>query len=115
MGLSHKGRAEANQTASRNAESHTHPVAFAHIHGLHLALAVSHQLGDSALVFARNIDGHQFIWLVNLAVNNLGNHLWLTYRELKAFATHGLNQHGERHFTAALNFPSIRTLSRKHA
>src|SRR5699024_6936680 len=91
------------------------PVAFAHVHGLHLALAVCHQLGHSTLVFAWNVNGDGLIRLVYLAINNLGNNLWLTHGELKALTTHGLNQNRQSHLATALNFPGIWALSWQYA
>src|SRR5699024_9283730 len=114
-GFSHESGAETDQATRWNTEGHAYPVAFAHVHGLHLALAVCHQLSNSTLVFARNIDGYHFIRLMNLAINNLSNNLWLTHGQLKAFTTHGLNQNRQSHLATALNFPCVRALSRQNA
>ena len=114
-GLGHELGAEADEATGRNAEDHAYPVALAHIHGLHLALAGGQQLGDSTLVLGRGVNGEDLVWLVGLAVDFLGHNLRLANRQLEAFAAHGLNKHGQRHLATALDLPSVGALGGQHA
>ena len=78
-------------------------------HGLHAALALSHQLGDRAEVFLGDINGHTFHGLAAHAVDGLGDDLRLTNGEFEAFTAHLLNKNCQSEFATSLNFPRIGT------
>ena len=84
-------------------------------HVEHGTLALAEERGDVANEFVRSIDCDVLHWLVEFAVDHAGDDLGLTDGEFEAFATHGFNQNGELEFTAALNFPGIRSLGRENS
>ena len=60
-----------------------------------------------------SVDDHVLPGLLQLAVDRLGDDLRLTDGELETFATHGLDEDGQRHLATTLDFPGVRTLGRQ--
>ena len=52
---------------------------------------------------------------MDLAVDDLGDDLGFSDRELEALPAHGLDQDGELQFTATLDLPRVGSLGREHA
>src|SRR5665811_940417 len=76
-------------------------------HLLHAALADGQQLGDGAEMLLGRVDREALERLVDLAVDQAGNHLRLADRHLVALAAHLLDQDGQRQLTTALHLPGV--------
>src|SRR5699024_412575 len=112
-GLSHELGAETDEATGGNTELHADPVGTrGGGHRLHEALAVGQQLGDVALVLGWDVNDDDLVRLVQLAVDGLGDHLWLAHGQLEALAAHGLNEDGQCHLATALNLPGVGALGR---
>ena len=76
-------------------------------HGLHLALAGGHELGDGAQVLLGDVDGHALDGLVALAVDGAGDHLGLADGQLESLTAHLLHEDRQRQLAAPLDLPGV--------
>ena len=107
--------AEADQAAGRNEVLHPHPAAAVVAHLLEPPLAQRQKLGHGADVLLGNVDRQLLDRLAEDAVNFARYYLRLADRHLEAFAPQLLDEDRQRKFTAALDLPRVRALSREHA
>ena len=79
-------------------------------HGLHAALAGSHELRDSTQVFFGDVDRHAFHGFAEDPVDFLRDDLGLADGEFEALAAHLLYQDRQGEFASTLDLPSVGAL-----
>ena len=64
-------------------------------HLLHATLTKCHKLSGHAEVYLGDINCQAFHWLLQLSIDHLHNHLWLSDSQFETFAAHDFNKDGE--------------------
>ena len=103
---------EADQAPGRDEVLHPDPARAVVDHLLEPALAQGDELGDETEVLLGDVDRDVLDGLVDLAVDDLGQHLRLADGELEPLAPHHLDEHGELQLASALHLPGVGPLGR---
>ena len=104
---------ESDKTTSWDDEVHSDSTLTVVDHVHHFALAVCKKLRNGTEMLFVDVDCESLHRLVQLAIDHLGDNLWLANGHFKSFAAHGLNQHCELKFTTSLEYPRVRAIRRQ--
>ena len=114
FGLGQQLRTQADEGARRHQPVGARPAAPVRDDVFHAPLAPRQQLRHRPEVLLGDVERNALHGLVDLTVDQLGQHLRLAHGELEPFPAHQFDQHGQGELAAALDLPGVGPLRGLH-